>query len=165
MRSRAIIHGDEAEGAWWKDEHERVGPAEDLTVVFGPTHFLDWLDAADVARSAPGDRREAAAERDLVALWREQGRARAALCSVSSWIRTEGAYADVTRATMLYADEDGPALLGWGWHGHRPFHIPEAFVRKRRLGQRLSDAEVKVAEQLRWPARLLAKWQEQEPEL
>jgi hypothetical protein len=142
--------------AWWRTFGPRVGPAEDLGVVYGHTHILDWLEAGQ-AEAAMQAARATKPEARVLAQLREE-RARTSLFNVSSWVSTEGSHKDIMMATMFYADAEGPMLLGWDWRAQRPFHVPFAFVRTRRLGRPMTAAEAKVAEQLQWPAKLVAKW-------
>ncbi len=142
--------------AWWGRFHRSVPEADDLGIVYGHTHMTDWFVAGSQAESQS----EAVdTERRLGSFLRGLRTRRHTLYNISSWISTKGKHKDVIRATIFYADEQGPLLLGWDWEDKCPFHIPFEFVRKRRLGQILDSAEVEITEQLGWPLALIRKWQ------
>jgi hypothetical protein len=151
---RGTLEGFEA---WWRRFRSEVVPADDLGVVYGHTHYLDWLEAGQ-AEAGVDEAGGSAPEARLLGLLGQE-RARTALFNVSAWVATEGSHKDVVMATIFYADETGPAFLGWDWREGRPFHIPFAFLRNRRLGRRMDAVEAKVARELLWPDRLVRKWQ------
>ena len=142
---------------WWNGFHGSVGEADDLGIVYGHTHFMDWVVA--------GPRRKrkiepSEAERKLVVFLRRLGRRRHTLYNISSWVSTKSRFEKVIRGTIFYADKRGPLLLGWDWRSKRPFHIPFEFVQIRRSKQILGPSEVAIAKRLGWPLKLVKKWEE-----
>ena len=142
-------------GVWWSRFHGRLDEVGNLGLVYGHTHYLDWLEE-------PPDRGTTAgvpdSERGIRQLLRHHG-SPIALYNVSSWVTTYGRRDKVVRATLLYIDEAGPLFLGWNWESHEPFHIPFEFVAKRRRGRGLDVAERQEAADLGWPSQLIDKWQ------
>ena len=102
------------------------------------------------------------AERTLTALLRSESRKRQSLYNISSWISVRGRHEEIVGATIFYADDRGPLILGWDWHSNKPFHIPFPFIEKKRdprAVEVLTSGELATAGQLGWPSRLVERWQ------
>ena len=145
--------------SWWKEFRGFLEPTSDLGIVFGHTHYLDWIeiDHRTGARYAPPG-----AERTLTALLRSESRKRQSLYNISSWISVRGRHEEIVGATIFYADDRGPLILGWDWHANKPFHIPFPFIEKKRdprAVEVLTSGELATAGQLGWPSRLVERWQ------
>lgn len=143
--------------SWWSRFHKRVAEGDNLGIVYGHTHIIDWLQVKPRKADQPGISK---AERNLTESLRELGRGGFTLYNISSWVSTKKRHRKVINATIFYTDEDGPLLLGWNWKSESPgpFHIPFEFVRKRSLNKILTRAEVEKAKLLGWPTELLVKW-------
>lgn len=142
--------------SWWARFHECVARTDSLGIVYGHTHIIDRFEAVSQRELRPA---LAGVERKLADFlgrlrWRRQ-----ALYNISSWVSAKGRHKKEIMATIFYADERGPLLLGWDWESKRPFHIPFEFVRKRWLGRVLGQSEISIAERLGWPSKLVKKWQ------
>lgn len=142
---------------WWRRFQRRVVDESEPGIVYGHTHFLDWIDVE--TRSAHNST-ITKAERKLVRFLRESRKRPSALYNISSWV-WEGPYKGDLRATVFYVDEKGPLLLGWDWNSEppRPFHVPFEFVKKRRNRLPLDASDARMAEQLKWPEKLIGKLQ------
>jgi hypothetical protein len=141
---------------WWRKFGPDVVASDDLAIVYGHTHYLDWVEAgqAEAGVEAAGI---SGPEASLLRLLAGE-RPRTSLFNVSAWVSTDGKHKDVVMATMFYADAEGPVVLGWDWSANRPFHIPFSFLRSRRLDQPLDATQAKIAEELLWPPELIEKW-------
>ena len=145
--------------SWWKQFRQFLEPTSDLGIVFGHTHYLDWIEIDHRTGAHYAPRR---AERKLTALLRAESRKRQSLYNISSWVSVRGRHEEIVGATIFYADDRGPLILGWDWHSNKPFHIPFAFIEKKRAPgavEALTAAELKTAAQLGWPSRLVERWQ------
>lgn len=146
--------------AWWAKMCRRPEIPRDVGVVYGHTHYLDWLELGGEKRY---DRAMKPAEARLNESVVELGDKRPTLYNVGSWLSAGGERAGVVVATAFYADAKGPMLIGWDWREHRPFHIPFEFIEKRwddPLASAKQDSGMAAAAaQLRWPAEVIAKWQ------
>jgi UDP-2,3-diacylglucosamine pyrophosphatase LpxH len=145
---------------WWAKVCHMKGIPRDVGVVYGHTHYLDWLELGGEKRY---DRAMQPAEARLNESVVRLGDKRPTLFNVSSWLSAGGERQGVVVASAFYADAQGPLFIGWDWREHRPFHIPFDFVEKRwddPLAFVKADSGMgALARQLRWPAEVIGKWQ------
>ncbi len=144
--------------AWWSDFQSQVRATNDLELVYGHTHFLDWIEVEPKSTLPPKRRRE---ERDLVQSFQGSENQPQALYNISSWIQTGWQHGRVMWATFFYVDEHGPLLLGWNSSRMRPFHIPFEFIRKQRTRE-FGEREGERAAWLGWPYDRIRQWVEGE---
>ncbi len=142
--------------SFWKGLRKRVVHPDEVSVVYGHTHILDYI---EVERQASTTRRLSKSQTRLVSFLLGFRRRPRNLYNISSWISTKGPRETVIWATIFYADEKGPLFLGWDWTVRRPFHIPFELVKKRRAGETLDSTEAALAAELKWPPKLIQKWQ------
>jgi predicted phosphodiesterase len=144
---------------WWTKVRQSRGIPDDVGIVFGHTHYLDWLELGGEKRY---DRDMKPAEARLNESVLRLGEKRPTLYNVSSWLSAGGERKGVVVATAFYADDLGPLFIGWDWHERRPFHIPFDFVEKRwddPFGFVNEDSGLgAIARQLLWPRELIRKW-------
>ena len=145
---------------WWAKICRKPGIPQEVGVVYGHTHYLDWLELGGEKRY---DRAMEPAEARLNESVVRLGDKRPTLYNVGSWLSPGGERPGVVVATAFYADAEGPMLIGWDWLEHRPFHIPFDFVEKRwddPLAFAKEDSGMgAIARQLRWPSEVIRKWQ------
>jgi len=144
---------------WWAKVRQSKGIPKDVGIVFGHTHYLDWLELGGEKRYDRAMRpTEARLNESVVRL----GDKRPTLYNVSSWLSSGGERRGVVVATAFYADALGPLFIGWDWRERRPFHIPFEFVEKRwddPLGFAKEDSGMGgIARQLGWPREMIRKW-------
>jgi hypothetical protein len=147
--------------AWWKKFRKSLEPAEDLGVVFGHTHYLDWIEFPQQTQSLMSAGRRG---RKLADLFHSDRRRRQSLYNISAWVKVSGRHSDVVRAAIFYADTQGPLILGWDWHEKKPFHVPFPFILKKRdprITEALTPAEIETARNLGWPPQLIERWQKE----
>ncbi|HYS74037.1 MAG TPA: metallophosphoesterase [Thermoplasmata archaeon] len=145
--------------SWWKQFRQTLELTNDLGIVFGHTHYLDWI---EIPHETATRRAAQRAERKLTALLRTENRKRQSLYNISSWVSVRGRHEEIVGATIFYADDRGPLILGWDWHSNKPFHIPFTFIEKKRapgVVEALTSGELATARQLGWPSRLIERWQ------
>jgi len=144
---------------WWAKVHQNRGIPEDVGIVFGHTHYLDWLELGGEKRY---DRAMRPAEARLNESVVELGGKRPTLYNVSSWLSSGRERRGVEVATAFYADALGPLFIGWDWRERRPFHIPFEFIEKRwddPLAFVKEDSGMGgIARQLGWPREMITKW-------
>ena len=144
---------------WWAKLHKSPAIPQDVGIVFGHTHYLDWLELG-------GEKRYDRAMKPFEARLNESvvrlGDKRPTLYNISSWLAGGGEKQGVIVATAFYADAEGPLFIGWDWRERRPFEIPFDFVERRwddPLAFVKEDSGLgAVARQLRWPRQLIRKW-------
>lgn len=142
--------------SWWKRFHRGVEGTDQLGIIYGHTHFLDWIEVEPSSDNSPSLTRT---ESRLIHSPLEPKNGPRNLYNLSSWLAGKRRRArTVTWGTIFYADELGPLLLGWDMMNLRPFHIPFEFIRKRREYQPLDHSEISVALELGWPRNLINKW-------
>jgi predicted phosphodiesterase len=144
---------------WWAKVRQRKGIPKDVGIVFGHTHYLDWLELGGEKRY---DRTMRPAEARLNESVVRLGDDRPTLYNVSSWLSGGGESRGVVVATAFYADALGPLFIGWDWRERRPFHIPFDFVEKRwddPLDFAKEDSGLGgIARRLGWPPEMITKW-------
>lgn len=140
---------------WWKGFQRRIPDRGRPGIVYGHTHFIDWV---DVETWPTHSSRPSRAERRLVRFLRKFPKRPDSLYNVSSWV-WEGPYEGDLRATIFYVDEGGPLLLGWDWGEEPPrlFHIPLEFANRRRSRVPLDESDARMAQRLEWPGQLVEK--------
>ncbi|UCD92862.1 MAG: metallophosphoesterase [Methanobacteriota archaeon] len=141
--------------SWWKRFRKLLAKTGDLGVVYGHTHIIDWFETDPQRERGP---ELVGTEKKLSDIFERLGWTRQALYNVSSWVSAKGKHEKEIMATIFYADERGPLLLGWDWKSKHPFHIPFEFIRKRWKGQVLDESEISIAERLGWPPKFVEKW-------
>ena len=143
---------------WWAKVRQSKGIPKDVGIVFGHTHYLDWLELGGEERY---DRAMRPAESRLNESVVRLGDKRPTLYNVSSWLSGGGESRGVVVATAFYADALGPLFIGWDWRERCPFHIPFEFVEKRwddPLGFAKEDSGLGgIARQLGWPHEMVRK--------
>jgi len=144
---------------WWARIRQRKGIPKEVGIVFGHTHYMDWLELGGEKRY---DRAMKPAESRLNESVVRLGDIRPTLYNVSSWLSRGGERRGVVVATAFYADALGPLFIGWDWRERRPFHIPFQFVEKRwddPLSFVKEDSELGgIARQLGWPREMIGRW-------
>ncbi len=144
---------------WWAKVHQGKAIPNDVGIVFGHTHYLDWLEPGGKKRY---DRAVEPAEARLNESVLRLGDKRPTLYNVSSWLSGGGESRGVVVATAFYADALGPLFIGWDWRERRPFHIPFEFVEKRwddPLAFAKEGSEMGgIAQQLGWPPEMIRRW-------
>jgi UDP-2,3-diacylglucosamine pyrophosphatase LpxH len=139
---------------WWRGFGKHVDSLEDLGIVFGHTHYLDWI---ELPRRTGGAGGAEPVDARLAAALDTGARKRRTLYNISAWVRVSGPHAPVVRDSFFYADDVGPLFLGWDSSRKAPFHIPFEFLAHRTTDPLLSPSEEVVAQQLGWPAELISK--------
>jgi len=146
---------------WWAKMRESKGIPKDVGIVFGHTHYLDWLELGGEKRY---DRTMQPFEARLNESVMRLGDKRPTLYNVSSWLEGGGERRGVEVATAFYADAEGPLFIGWDWRQRHPFHVPFDFVEKRwddPLAFVREDSGMgAIARQLGWPREMIRKWGE-----
>lgn len=146
---------------WWAKVHRSKGIPKDVGIVFGHTHYLDWLELGGDKRY---DRTMRPAEARLNESVVRLGNKRPTLYNVSSWLSGGRERKGVEVATAFYADDLGPLFIGWDWRERRPFHIPFDFVEKRwddPLAFVKEDSGMGgIAQQIGWPKAMIRKWEQ-----
>jgi len=144
---------------WWAKVRQSKAIPKNVGIVFGHTHYLDWLEPGGEKRY---DRAVEPAEARLNESVLRLGDKRPTLYNVSSWLSRGGESKGVVVATAFYADALGPLFIGWDWRERRPFHIPFEFVEKRwddPLAFAKESSEMGgIARQLGWPPEMIRRW-------
>jgi predicted phosphodiesterase len=144
---------------WWASVRRGKEIPKDVGIVFGHTHYMDWLELGGEKRY---DRTMKPAESRLNESVVRLGDKRPTLYNVSSWLSGGGERRGVVVATAFYADALGPLFIGWDWRERRPFHIPFESVEKRwddPLSFAKEDSGLGgIARQLGWPREMIRRW-------
>jgi hypothetical protein len=142
--------------SWWKTYHRCVAESDQLGIVYGHTHLLDWIEIEQWSSDSPTPTRTEAISTHSPLKFKNRPKD---LHNLSSWLAPKrGRKRHVTWGTFFYADEEGALLLGWDMVNRRAFHIPNEFIRKRREHQPLEPSEIHAAQNLGWPPQFIEKW-------
>jgi UDP-2,3-diacylglucosamine pyrophosphatase LpxH len=102
---------------WWAKVRQSKGIPKDVGIVFGHTHYMDWLELGGEKRY---DRAMKPAESRLNESVVRLGEKRPTLYNVSSWLSGGGERRGVAVATAFYADALGPLFIGWAGESDVP---------------------------------------------
>ena len=143
---------------WWKLFIGNNKVPENLNVVYGHTHFLNYI---------PKKKTDAKMYQFYMDKLRDRKipvETRPAIVNISAWMKDltkkEPKYKNVMVASFLYIDDKGFEFFGWDWYEKRIFHIPKEVIiirRETKKGVIPDDMAEKLAE-IGWPENLIEKW-------
>ena len=143
---------------WWKLFIGNNKVPENLNVVYGHTHFLNYI---------PKKKTDAKMYQFYMDKLRDRKipvETRPAIVNISAWMKDltkkEPKYKNVMVASFLYIDDKGFEFFGWDWYEKRIFHIPKEVIiirRETKKGVIPDDMAEKLAE-IGWPKKLIEKW-------
>jgi len=146
---------------WWKLFIGDNKVPENLNVVYGHTHFLNYI---------PKKKTDAKMYQFYMDKLRDRKisvETRPAIVNISAWMKDiknkekDEKYKNVMVASFLYIDDEGFEFFGWDWYEKSVFHIPkEVIIIRRELEKNAipEDMAKKLAE-IGWPKKLIEKWQ------
>jgi hypothetical protein len=162
---------------WWKEAFRNREIPENINVVYGHTHYLNFLlqeenimkreDILKFLREfLNGWEREELSFTELYNRWlrKEKIEEKPTLVNISAWVRDlkgtekDEKYKNVMVASFLYIDEEGFEFFGWDWYEKRIFHIPKLAVLQRRDLKCVDEKMARTLLKLGWPEKLVAKW-------
>jgi len=136
---------------------------ESVNVVYGHTHFLNYIPAPEIDRTMYEFYQDMLKKRNI-SIEMEHG---TNLINISSWIKDiknkekDEKYKNVMVASFLYIDEEGFEFFGWDWYEKRVFHIPKEVIIIRRETEKgiIPEAMAEKLAKIGWPQKLIDKWQ------
>ena len=148
---------------WWKKFREKRKIKESVNVVYGHTHFLNYIPAPEIDRTMYEFYQDKLKKRNI-SIDMEHG---TNLINISSWIKDiknkekDEKYKNVMVASFLYIDEEGFEFFGWDWYEKRVFHIPKEVIIIRRETEKgiIPEAMAEKLAKIGWPQKLIDKWQ------
>ena len=148
---------------WWKKFREKRKIKENVNVVYGHTHFLNYIPAPEIDRTMYEFYQDMLKKRNI-SIEMEHG---TNLINISSWIKDiknkekDEKYKNVMVASFLYIDEEGFEFFGWDWYEKRVFHIPKEVIIIRRETEKgiIPEAMAEKLAKIGWPQKLIDKWQ------
>ena len=148
---------------WWKKFREKRKIKESVNVVYGHTHFLNYIPAPEIDRTMYEFYQDMLKKRNI-SIEMEHG---TNLINISSWIKDiknkekDEKYKNVMVASFLYIDEEGFEFFGWEWYEKRVFHIPKEVIIIRRETEKgiIPEAMAEKLAKIGWPQKLIDKWQ------
>ena len=162
---------------WWKGIIKDRDMPENINVVYGHTHYLNFLLQEE---NIEKDREIAQFFNTLLDAWvreeqsfmafynetlkKEHIKEKPTLVNISSWTKDfkgekSGKYKNVMVASFLYIDEQGFEFFGWDWDEKRIFHIPKIAIVQRRDSKCVDKKMAGILQELGWPEKLVAKWE------
>ncbi|MCK4310186.1 MAG: metallophosphoesterase [Methanomicrobia archaeon] len=144
---------------WWKKFIKNKEIPENLNVVYGHTHFLNYIPAKKIDNETYDFYIQKLKKRDI------PQEKRPTLVNISAWIKDikkkekDEKYKNVMVASFLYIDEQGFEFFGWDWYEHKIFHIPKMAINERREKGLVDENTARVLKDLGWPEKLIKKWQ------
>jgi len=153
---------------WWKRVSEGTNVSENINVVYGHTHFLNYINLQEEEREKKFKKRP-----ELYDFYQTKLRKRGikerqpTLVNISAWMKDiknkekDEKYKNVMVASFLYIDDKGCEFFGWDWYEKRIFHIPKEVIIIRRETKKgaISDDMAKRLAKIGWPKKLIDKWQ------
>ncbi|MCD6467517.1 MAG: hypothetical protein J7L10_06330, partial [Methanomicrobia archaeon] len=143
---------------WWKLFIGNNKVPENLNVVYGHTHFLNYI---------PKKKTDAKMYQFYMDKLRDRKipvETRPAIVNISAWMKDltkkEPKYKNVMVASFLYIDDKGFEFFGWDWYEKRIFHIPkEVIIIRRELKENVIPKwMVEKLTEIGWPQNLIEKW-------
>jgi len=166
---------------WWNDKiiNKKYEIPENVNVVYGHTHFLNYVNLQEEELQKRFEKRPELYEFYLTKLRKKEiEEKKPTLVNVSAWIKDiknidkkkkedkknkkndekKKEYKDVMVASFLYIDDKGYEFFGWDWYGKRIFHIPKKTILERRINGKVKKETAIILQDLEWPQRLIDKW-------
>lgn len=150
---------------WWKKFKQKRKIEENVNVVYGHTHFLNYIPAPEIDKTMYEFYEDKLKTRNIPV----DTEAKTNLVNISSWMKDikhkekDEKYKNVMVASFLYIDNEGFEFFGWDWYKKRIFHIPkEVIIIRRELKENVIPKwMVGKLTDVGWPKNLIEKWQEQ----
>ncbi len=144
---------------WWKEFTKGKNLPSNMNIVYGHTHFLNYISPSEEQPSKRG-------ELDFYLMKLKERHIEKkipTLINISSWVKDmknggEEGYKNVMVASFLYIDEEGPEFFGWDWKSKSVFHIPKEVIIERREKGFISEETEEILEKIGWPKKLIEKW-------
>jgi UDP-2,3-diacylglucosamine pyrophosphatase LpxH len=162
---------------WWKKAFKDIKVPENINVVYGHTHYLNFLLQEENIKKREdileflqeflkGWETEELSFTELYNRWlrKEKIEEKPTLVNISAWVKDlkgtekDEKYKNVMVASFLYIDEEGCEFFGWDWYEKRIFHIPKLAIIQRRDLKCVDEKMAGALLELGWPEKLVTKW-------
>jgi len=148
---------------WWEKYKQKRKIEESVNVVYGHTHFLNYLPAPEIDKTMYEFYEDKLKTRDIPV----DTEPKTNLVNISAWMKDiknkekDEKYKNVMVASFLYIDDKGCEFFGWDWYEKRIFHIPKEVIIIRRETKKgvIPEDMAKRLAKIGWPKKLIDKWQ------